>query len=426
MSNMILVALLSLFCLVSHLVIQRSPATPGVAHGALWLLISMGYAFVLGDLSIVSTRTLLVLTIGVAAFSTGIHIGTRLTGRDWQPRESSGKQFPVPMLIVLVSAIGLAMMLNKASEYAMVHFESFNGMDLPIGQARPLFGGYGSWYDGLRAHLNAHRGGSFGAAGYVLNFSFAGTAYLLLHTRRLGATPWLVPSIALSLGFSILSTGRTYLVLLGCIVIAVVMPASRRQRLVLGLAAPLVGGLLLILATLMSGRLDITSVDSLLVSLEQSNLKRYALTAVGALDILVNSDLPATAGSMTFRTPFAVLRFLGVQVAVPEMLQPNVTFAGFVVNIYTVFSPYYRDFGLLGVGLFMATLGSLHGWVFRQLKSGLPIFVVANALLFYALLMQFFQDQYFSLMSQWVQILGWTYLFVKLQPLPCIREQDRC
>lgn len=322
------------------------------------------------------------------------------------------------------------MMMYKSFEYVTVHFESITstnlrqGLDVPMNQARPWFGGYGSYYDGLRSYLNAHRGGSFGVASYVLNFSFAGTAYLFLYARRLQATPWLLPSIALSFGFALLSTGRTYLVLLGCIMIAVAMPAGRRQRLALGLAAPLMGGLLLVLATLMSGRLDITSVDSLLVSLAQSNLKRYALTAVGALDILVNSDLPAMGGSMTFRTPLAVLRVLGVQVAVPELLQPHVTFAGFVVNIYTVFSPYYRDFGLFGVGLFMTILGSLHGWVFRQLKTGLPIFVVANALLFYALLMQFFQDQYFSLMSQWMQILGWTYLFNKLQPLPSIREQD--
>ena len=73
----------------------------------------------------------------------------------------------------------------------------------------------------------------------------------------------------------------------------------------------------------------------------------------------------------------------------------------------------------------MFLLGSLHGWVFRQLKAGLPIIVVANALLFYALLMQFFQDQYFSLMSQWIQILFWTYLFNKLQPLPLIADHDK-
>jgi oligosaccharide repeat unit polymerase len=128
---------------------------------------------------------------------------------------------------------------------------------------------------------------------------------------------------------------------------------------------------------------------------------------------------------MTFRTPLAVLRFLGAPVEVPEMIQPNVTFASYLINVYTVFSPYYRDFGVVGVGLFLGVLGALHGWIFRQLKTGMPIIIVANALLFYALIMQFFQDQYFSLMSQWIQLLGWTYVFNKLQPLPSIAEQDR-
>jgi oligosaccharide repeat unit polymerase len=107
------------------------------------------------------------------------------------------------------------------------------------------------------------------------------------------------------------------------------------------------------------------------------------------------------------------------------MIQPNVTFASYLINVYTVFSPYYRDFGVVGVGLFLGVLGALHGWIFRQLKTGMPIIIVANALLFYALIMQFFQDQYFSLMSQWIQLLGWTYVFNKLQPLPSIAEQDR-
>lgn len=407
MTNMLYISWLSLACLVSHLAIGRKIFSPGVVHGAIWLTVSLGYVFILGELSVVSTKTLFVLMVGIIAFSIGIHVGEQLNGQDLPRRDStSARQFPVPLLVVIVSAIGLAMMMNRAFEY------------MPINSASSWFGGNDSWYAGLRYELNMNRGGSFGLASYVLNFSFAGTVYLVLYARRLYLTVWFWSSLALSLGFAFLSTGRTHLVLLGCMVVAAALPTSKRKRQAFALLLPLLGGAILVLVTFMSGRLDTASSGTLLASLANRHLKGYILTPVGALDILVNSELPATGGSMTFRTPLEVLRFLGVPVNVPELLQPNVTFAGFVVNIYTGFSPYYRDFGLVGVGLFMAMLGGLHGWVFRQLKTGLPIFSVANALLFYALLMQFFQDQYFSLMSQWVQILSWTYLFAKLQPLP--------
>lgn len=406
MSNMLLISLLSLACLFFHLFIQRTAVSPGVVHGAIWLLVSLAHVLILGELSAVSTQTLLVLMIGITAFSIGISAGGRIPEFPTSLRDSSAQPFlPVPQLIVLVSAIGLTMMLNTAFEY------------MPLNAASPWFGSEDSWYSGLRYHLNTNRAGSFGVASYVLNFSFAGTVYLVLYARRLYLTAWLWPSLILSLGFAFLSTGRTHIVLLGCMVVAAALPTSTHKRLALALLLPVFGGAVFVLVTLMSGRLDTTSIDALFASLTHRHLKGYVLTAVGAFDILVNSGLPATGGAMTFRTPLAVLRFLGAPVSVPDLLQPNVTFASFVVNVYTVFSPYYRDFGLLGVGFFMTILGGLHGWVFQQLRTGLPVFIIANGILFYALLMQFFQDQYFSLMSQWIQILGWTYLFSRLRPL---------
>lgn len=409
MSNMLWISLLSIFCIFFHVSRQRKPFSPGVVHGVLWLLIGLGYALALGEAGMVSTRALSIMLTGIAAFSLGIHLGAGISAPIAVPQTAHrAVSVSMPAVIVVVSAIGLAMMLNRAFEY------------MPPSQATSWFGGAGSWYAGLRNNLNAQWKGSFGLAGYVLNFSFAGTVYLILRAKRIRGDAWLWLSVAMSLGFAFLSTGRTHLVLLGCMIIGAAMPTSRRKRLVLALLIPLAAGATLFLVTLLAGRLTTTSSETLIASLVNTQLKGYILTAVGAFDIFVNSDLPGTGGRMTFRTPLAVLQFLGFPIDVPDVLQPNVTFASFLINVYTVFYPYYRDFGVIGIGLFMVSLGTLHGWVFSQLKTGLPIFIVANSLLFYALLMQFFQDQYFSLMSQWVQILGWTYVFTKLQPLPGI------
>lgn len=404
MSNMLLISLLAFACMAAHLAIQRNPGHPGVVHGAVWLLISLGYAVFQAELDLVKDQSLLVLAIGIVAFSIGIYAGGRPKGFSLAVQGISSRQFPVPVLIILVSMIGLAAMAAKAIQY------------VPLEPGMSLFGGVDSWYATLRNDLIARRSGSFGISSYVLNISFAGTAYLILYFRRVHKTPWVWLSIVLSLGFTLLSTGRTFFLLLGCLIIGSAMPVSWRNRKMLFLAAPLLVVIVFVLLPWLGGRLSAASLEYL--------AKMYSFAPLSAFDYLVNSGSPTTAGSMTFRTPFAVLRALGVPVDVPELIQ-QYSPTRFPANVYTVFSPYFRDFGMIGVGLFMGILGGVHGRVFRQLKSGIPIIIVANSLLFYALLMQFFQDQYFSLMSQWIQILFWTYVFNTLRPLPQTGRSNR-
>jgi oligosaccharide repeat unit polymerase len=402
MSNMLLISLLSFICLATHLALERNPGHPGVIHGAIWLLISLGYTSVQTEMDVVSTRTIIVLIIGILVFSIGIFWGGEFKNLNLSKPGSNRRYFPIQFVIVLVSAIGLALLLGKAFEY------------LPINRGTSWL----AWYTSLRSAVS-QRNGSFGLAGYGLNFCFAGVAYLILYSRRERFTPWLMLCITLALGFAIFSTGRTYLVLLICMILGTAMPRRWRTRALLLLLVPL----LIVMVTWLAGRFDSTSSSALRSSFEL-HAKMYSISAVGSFDYLVNSNFPQTWGSMTFRTPLAVLQSLGIPVEVPELVQPHPP-TRIPANVYTVFSPYYRDFGLIGVGFFMLLLGTLHGWVFRQLKAGIPIIIVANALLFYALFMQFFQDQYFSLMSQWIQILGWTYVFNKLQPLPGTANRDR-
>lgn len=396
MSNMLLISVLAFACLVTHLASQRNPGHPGVVHGVIWLLIGLGYAGFQGDLEVISSRTIVVLAVGILLFSMGTLVGGRVEIPTYACLGSSRRYFNLPPVIALVSAMGFTMLCVKALEY------------VPLNPDTP----WRSWYASLRNTVIGHKG-SFGLAGYFLNFSFAGVVYLILFGRRGHHTLWLWPCLVLALGFALLSTGRTYLLLLGCMILGAAMPRSWRLRAAILLLAPL----LVVAVTWLSGRFDVTSSEGF-----AQHAKMYSIAAVSNFDYLVNSNLPQTWGSMTFRTPFAVLNALGVPVEVPDLVQdyPPTRIHS---NVYTVLSPYYRDFGVVGVGLFMLLLGTLHGWVFRQLCTGKPIFIVANAILFYALIMQFFQDQYFSLMSQWIQILGWTYLFNKLQPLPGMPEQ---
>lgn len=406
MNNVLVISLFSFLFVVCHLVVLRNPVAPGVVQGLIWLLVSLAYFLFLGDVNALSANTLIVVTAGISSFSAGALAGTRLPDLKSVRIGSKVINTNIPKLIVLVSAIGVVMMFHKALEYA------------PINEPISLVQDVGRWFKRLRYSLVVDHNGSFGLAGYILNFAFAGTAYLVLYARRTRPTVWLWFSIVLSLGFAILYTGKTHLLLFFCLALSVAVTGTKFNRLAFAFWASCFVVIFLIFTTWLSGRLQTTSFDEALVTLVHHYARGYLIIPLGALDILVNSDLPSSGGSLTFRTPLAVLRFLGAPVSVPDLLLPAVTFASDSVNVYTVVSPYYRDFGVLGVCGFMASLGSLHGWVFNQLKTGMLIIMVGNGILYYALLMQAMQDQYFSLMSQWIQILGWSYLLNWLDPIP--------
>ena len=416
---MITLALLPIFAFLSlaiHWVIQRNPYNPGVIHGALWLVISLGYLFFQSELNYLTPQTVGALIFGIVSFSIGIGMGT------FSPQLKSRSppavaNVPMPEIIVAISVIGLAMIVYQAIQYARVWEGTYTRPDGSV-----IYFGVHSWFHMLRFELVSNHKGYLGLGSYVLNFCFAGAAYLIVYYRRVSPTLWLWPTLTLALGFAFVSTGRTYFLLLCCLILGAAMPRSLRGKSAVAALVIIGGAVAFFLMAWIQGRLnnhDSYFIHSPMVGM----LMSYFLMPMAAFDHLLNADLPAMWGTLTFRTPLAVLRSLGSSIAVPDLAQPFVKVPA-EINVYTVFSPYYRDFGLYGVVIFMFLLGGLHGWVFRQLKAGLPIFIVANAILFYALFLQFFQDQYFSLLSQWIQILFWTYLFNKLGPLPLIKRQD--
>lgn len=416
MSNIVFLSIVAFSCLVVQWTIQRNPFHPGIVHGALWLAISMGYLFFQPELNSISMRAIFALALGIVAFSVGIAYGARFSILKGQSPAAIGYTLliPLPAIIVIISLIGLVMVVFQAIEYVRPYANSFTRPNGTI----VLIGDQYSWYSILRWELILNRKGSLGIGSYVLNFCFAGAAYLILYSRRVRLTHWLWPTLALASAFALVSTGRTFMLLLACIILGAAMPKNSHVKYMVAATAISLGVVAFFLLPWLQGRFILA--DRAFVATALS----YFLMPMAAFDYLVTAELPATWGGLTFRTPLAVLRALGASVTVPELIQPFVKVPA-EINVYTVFSSYYRDFGLIGIVVFMLLLGALHGWVFRHLKTGMPIFIVANALLFYALLMQFFHDQYFSLMSQWIQILVWTYIFNKLQPLPGIAGQGR-
>ena len=61
-------------------------------------------------------------------------------------------------------------------------------------------------------------------------------------------------------------------------------------------------------------------------------------------------------------------------------------------NVYTVFQPFYEDFGYKGVAFFASVYGIMCGWFYRVFKNGNQIMRCVYAYIVYVLVLQFFQE----------------------------------
>lgn len=251
-------------------------------------------------------------------------------------------------------------------------------------------------------------GGSFGIWGYFLSLSYVASAYFVLSIRSRRESILASLSFLISLAYAFLATGRTFVLLLFVLIFVALRAkgiVSRRGAIFFALPAV---AFFFVITPLLAGRLVIDIVDYFLL---------YFVAPLSNFNWGINGMFSCcTNGEMVFRTIFAVLSKIGFDVQVIDLIQPwaDTKLGG---NVYTVFMPYYRDFGILGVVGFMFSFGFVHSWVAKQATGDNPLAVFVNGILFYALVMQFFQDQYFSLLSQWVQMIFWMSLLLWIRPI---------
>jgi len=118
-------------------------------------------------------------------------------------------------------------------------------------------------------------------------------------------------------------------------------------------------------------------------------------------------------GTFSFAFFYAVLSKLGIaKVYVQQQLQEFV-FVPIPTNVYTVFQPYYEDFGYKGVAFFASVWGVFMGWAYRKCKEGLPFARCIYAYLSIILVMQFYQEMLIVNLSILIQFSVLLWLLVQ-------------
>lgn len=386
---MMVIVALSLACAAAHRFGRgASWGDPGLLHAGVWLVASGSHLAFAGDLVPAPTAMLVVVSAGVIAFSAGVWIGSRSTLLS-PPVEWKLPTLAVAALTAIVAAGSVALFLRARQL-------------VPADTLAP-------WFWALRHAVN-DSGSSFGPAAYLANAGFAAAFMAVLLARGRAGVALAVLAAVLAFANAVLLTGRTFLLLVGVLLgVALAhrpLPGASRLR---ALAALVVAMLAVGVAVTVLQARSATDMGGLIAAIRYEWI-HYVPSGLAAFGVEVAAGAPLEGGLRTFRTPLAVLKALGVDATVVPLVRPFVH-VPFGTNVYTAFSPYHADFGIVGVLAVFALLGLLTGHVAVRARGRRPVVLLLHAVLLYALIMQFFQDQYASLLSQWIQLLVLGALF---------------
>jgi len=356
---------------------------PSVILGIVWTATTLVYFIDEGNLYPLKTPTAVMFLLGYVCFSIGSHF-PRLVSR------STRLHAPVPVpthngrsgnWIVAVACIGLPFFAYRVYQ---------------VGSAGPS--------DNLlfNVRLAISEEGTLARLGYypyLATFSIFGAGLHVLGLVRTSRWKRII-LLAVSAAYAFLGTARTSFLLLFSLV-GGGLAVTRRVR-ASALIAFAGGGFLLafgVIAILLNKGI---SADSGIASGFATTFKQYLLGGTAGLNDYLSGSVPLAWGENTFRFVFALLNRLGIDVE-PRPLLLEFRRVPFPTNVYTVHRHYFEDFGWPGVMIFQALFGALHGVCFLRARQGSSFFAFGYGALLYPLIMQVFADQYFSLMSSWVQ-----------------------
>jgi oligosaccharide repeat unit polymerase len=274
-------------------------------------------------------------------------------------------------------------------------------------------------YIALRSTMTED-GGQIGLLAYFSVLSYSVTSLTLLAYKKNAASFFrLMFSLAISLFYVYLSTGRTSLLLLFSLTLMplIMLGAIRMKGVLIGFF--LVAATFVFAAGMTAKGVSVDSGFSENTASLIENLRAYTVAPFLAMSKLVESDRALEWGANTFRFPLSVMYATGLTDQSPPALIRDYAFVPDPTNVYTVYDVYFRDFSYPGM-LIPPALLAFHWWLYRQARrtGGKWIFYYAASAC--PLAMQFFQELYFSMLSIWIQTGFWFWIF--LLPEKKIRE----
>jgi oligosaccharide repeat unit polymerase len=355
----------------------------------------------------VSDAVFVLLTLGALLFSMGAFVGS-YDHRPYRQRNyvlegtlPSGRAVGALAMIV---ALGLALYIKR-----VLFLASTGPSTNPFVNLR------------FAVSINQDETGGIGFVQYFVWLAYLLVAITIIQRKGLpkgaGSPIAVVAAVLIGLTFGVLSSGRGPVLALIIIVVGIplTLRATRPGRAAVGLV--LVALLLFVgvgVALGKGGTVGSSLTDNW-VTMRESFLT-YSAGGIPALSQFIeNRGSELDFGFNSLRSLFAVLRALGFSTSVAPLVQPYADIPA-PFNAYTVYQPYVKDFGLLGAVPVLFLLGFLHAILYRRATTRHPhaSYVFLFTISMFPLVMQVFQDMYFSLLSLWIQYGVYSVIFFVL------------
>jgi oligosaccharide repeat unit polymerase len=137
-------------------------------------------------------------------------------------------------------------------------------------------------------------------------------------------------------------------------------------------------------------------------------LYSYSTLPLSAFDKFLNEPYKITYGDIAFRFPKAVLYKTGLTNTPPKDLVEKYVKVPDLVNVYTAYYKLIKDFGIIYSLTAMFFFGYLHTYFFINSKKSFGSLIGFSMLLF-PLTMTFFEENYMSILSTWIQVILFVY-----------------
>lgn len=209
-----------------------------------------------------------------------------------------------------------------------------------------------------------------------------------------------------------LSTGRTFSLLFVCLLF---LPWIVNGRLKFKGALVAIGVLFVSFAVVTIALGKIALGEASLHSVAHGiyhHLKMYTVAPFVSFAEIFSRGSPVTLGEYSLRFFISVLHTLNLTDLVPVPMVRQLPGVAGLVNVFTVYEVYFLDFSYLG---FVFPTAFLFGnWLlYVKAKKAAGPWLFIYAALFYPLVMQFFNDQYMTLLSMWIQISLFSFILIK-------------
>lgn len=273
-----------------------------------------------------------------------------------------------------------------------------------------------NFFKGLRYEMSYGDTG-LGVLKYFLAFSFVVFAisfYAYVNEKNLVNLLIVIVTLLVTITYSVFSSGRSVFFIILTLYIGISFlyskgSAIKKYAWLVLLFLPLF--MVLGILTDKGGSKENSLKDNIQGSTEAVAI--YIATPLNAFDLeRKNFREPDYTGENTLRFFIIIGQQFGLfeNRKVKELVQEFV-FVPYPTNVYTYYSPYIKDFGLLYSLIIISLIGALHTWLCNMaVRKRTLRYSLYYSFLLYPLIMTYFTDQYFSLFSSWIQ----TVVYIEL------------